>query len=316
LKVLFISSGNTAFGISPIIRIQGYSLKKNGMDIYFFPISGKGLGNYIKNGLSLIKLLSKKKYDIIHAHYSFSAYLATLSGAQPLVVSLMGSDVKSSPAARLFLKLCSRFFWCQTIVKSVFMKNGLGITSALVIPNGVDTDVFNHIDKATCQKQLGWKGKKKHILFPAHPKRPEKNYTLAKQAVVQLDSHDVDLHTLIDVPHEHIPIWMNASDVILLPSLWEGSPNVIKEAMACNCPVVATDVGDVAWLFGDEPGHFLAGFDAHDVAQKIKMALDFSERTGKTRGRERIIQLGLDSDSTAKKIINMYKSVLEKKTII
>jgi glycosyltransferase involved in cell wall biosynthesis len=95
----------------------------------------------------------------------------------------------------------------------------------------------------------------------------------------------------------------------------EGSPNVVKEAMACNCPVVATDVGDVGWLFEDEPGYFLTEFEAGDLAQKIRMALSFAEQKGRTRGRERIRKLGLDSQSVARRIVSVYKRVLKNQRI-
>ena len=83
--------------------------------------------------------------------------------------------------------------------------------------------------------------------------------------------------------------------------------------MACNRPVVATDVGDIRWLFGNEPGHFITSFDPEDVAEKIKLALEFSEKYGRTNGRQRVIDLGLDSQTVAKKIINLYKEVLEQR---
>ena len=310
MKVLFVSSGNTAFGVSPITRNQGNSLEKNGINVFYFPIYGKGLLSYLKNVFALNKYLSNNKYDVVHAHYSLSAYVATLSGAKPLVVSLMGSDVKPSFASKLLIKFFSRFFWHHTIVKSAYMRNSLGLSNASVFPNGVDTDVFYPMDKLTCAKQLGWDIKKKHILFAAKPSRPEKNFALAEQAVTQLDNASIKLHTLIDVPHERIPLWLNATDVVLLTSLWEGSPNVIKEAMACNRPIVATDVGDISWLFGDEPGHYLTTFADEDVAAKLRKALAFSERIGQTKGRMRIIELGLDSAPVAKKIADVYQQVL------
>ena len=80
--------------------------------------------------------------------------------------------------------------------------------------------------------------------------------------------------------------------------------------MACDLPVVSTRVGDVEWLFGDEPGHFIAEHDPDDVADKIKLALEFSEKYGRTNGRQRIIELGLDSDSIAKRIIEVYEEVI------
>jgi hypothetical protein len=93
MKVLFVSSGNSEFGISPIVKNQGESLKQNGIDLDYFTIKGKGIKGYLKNIPILKKYLKYHNYDIIHAHYSLLAIVATLSGAKPLVVSLMGSDI-------------------------------------------------------------------------------------------------------------------------------------------------------------------------------------------------------------------------------
>jgi len=110
--------------------------------------------------------------------------------------------------------------------------------------------------------------------------------------------------------HQKIPVYFAASHVALLTSLWEGSPNVVKEAMACNCPIVSTNVGDVKWLFGDEPGHFITGFTPEDVAEKIKLALEFSEKYGRTNGLNRIKDLGLDAETVAHKLIDLYKEII------
>ena len=315
MKVLFISSGNTAFGISPITKNQGNSLNNFGVEIFYFPIIGKGLINYIKNIFLLKRHLSINKYDIIHAHYSFSAFVAALAYAKPLVVSLMGSEVEDGYLSKLFIKIFHKFSWRYTIVKSARMINSLGLTNisiSVVIPNGVDTDTFNSMNKRVCQKQLGWDYNKKHILFAANPSRPEKNYALAKQAFSILNKGNVELHSLIDVSPEQMPLWMNSADVVLLVSLWEGSPNVIKEALACNRPIVSTDVGDVCWLLGKTPGCYIVSFDPEDVAVKLKMALEFSEKKGQTKGRDKIIELGLDSETIAKRIISVYNSILGK----
>ena len=102
-------------------------------------------------------------------------------------------------------------------------------------------------------------------------------------------------------------IYFNASDLVLLTSFWEGSPNVIKEAMACNVPIVSTDVGDVKEVIGKTEGCYITSFDPEDVAEKIKLALKFGKRT---TGIEDIKHL--ESSLIAKKIIKIYKSVLEK----
>jgi len=312
MKVLFVSSGNSAFGISPITKNQGISLNNSGIEIYYFPIIGKGLINYIKNIFLLKQHLSINKYDIIHAHYSMSAFVATLAHAKPLVVSLMGSDVQSGYLSKLCIKIFHKLSWKYTIVKSARMYNSLGLTNISVIPNGVNTGAFNSMDKRACQKQLGWDYNKKHILFAANPSRPEKNYALAKQAFSILNKENIELHSLINVLPEQMPLLMNSTDVVLLVSLWEGSPNVIKEAMACNRPIVSTDVGDLRWLLGDTPGCYIVSFDFEDVAEKLKTALKFSKKKGQTKGRDKIIKLGLDSETIAKRIISSYESVLGK----
>jgi teichuronic acid biosynthesis glycosyltransferase TuaC len=84
------------------------------------------------------------------------------------------------------------------------------------------------------------------------------------------------------------------------------------EAMARNCPVVATNVGDIAWLFGNEPGHFLTTFEPEDMADNLKQALVFAQVHGKTNGRDRIVLLGLDSETIALKILDVYNEIREK----
>lgn len=180
----------------------------------------------------------------------------------------------------------------------------------IVIPNGVNIEEFYPIAKDIAKEKINLNKNLRYIIFISNPNRPEKNYKLAVQAYNNLRLFDVKLLTVYDVSHSLLNYYYNAAECLLLTSYHEGSPNVIKEAMACNCPVVSTDVGDVRWLFGNEPGHFITTFDPQDVAEKIKDALDFSKKYGRSSGRKRIIELGLDVDTVAKKVINVYQFVL------
>jgi glycosyltransferase involved in cell wall biosynthesis len=310
MKVLFVSSGNSKFGISPIVKNQGESLRHNGIDLDYFTIKGKGIKGYLKNIPILKKYLKSHHYDIVHAHFSLSAIVATLSGANPLIVSLMGSDAYRNKAASILIKYFSKYKWNKTIVKTNAMKNHLRLKNALVIPNGVDLKKFEYIPFNNAIKISVFNPNKKHILFMADPKRPEKNYILAKQSYDLLNSNNIDLHVIYNIFHDEIPYYLYSADVLLLTSLWEGSPNIIKEAMACNLPIVSTDVGDVKEIIGNTDGCYICSYDPVDVAEKIEMALSFGKRTN---GRERIIELGLDSDSIAKKIIQVYEEVLKNK---
>ncbi len=310
-KVLFVSSGNSKAGISPIVTSQGESLKFFGINLEYYTIKGKGINGYLKNILLLRKFLRNNHYDIIHAHYSLSAVVASLSCRLPIITSLMGSDTHMNLFWKSMIKFLYRFRWNATIVKSVRMKKNNALKKAIVIPNGVSKKLFKPMEKNIAGMKVGFSIKKKYVSFIANPKRAEKNFSLAKEAFQLLDNESVELNLIYNVDQNLIPDYINGSDIILLTSLWEGSPNIIKEAMACNCPVVSTDVGDVKWLFGDTPGYYLTSFEPSDVAKKILKALNFSKNAEKTRGRERLVELGLDDDTISKKIIKIYQSVLK-----
>ena len=304
IKVLFVSSGNSIEGISPIIKNQGESLRQN-ITLDYFTITGKGVNGYIKVIPKLRRYLKENSYDVIHAHYSLSAFVTSLAGARPLVVSLMGSDVKSKNIYKSLIKVFNRFFWAMIIVKSEDMETSLGINEVNVIPNGVDFNKFKPIDKSLALKKTGWDISKKHILFAANPNRPEKNFRIAKEAFELLENKQIELHSLENVPNEDMPYYYNSADVVMLTSLWEGSPNVIKEAMACNIPIVATDVGDIKEVIGNTSGCYVVENSSKDISEKLLAALKFN---CKTNGREAIAYL--DSTKIAKRIIKIYNSVI------
>ncbi|WP_025743574.1 glycosyltransferase family 4 protein [Aquimarina pacifica] len=306
MKVLFVSSGNTINGISPLVLNQGNSLKSIGHNVSFFTIKEKGIRGYVKHIFLLKKFLKEQTHDVVHAHYSLSAIVAGLAGAKPLVVSLMGSDVKASPLLKFLIKFCNLLFWEKIIVKSKDMKKSCGIANVAIIPNGVDFTKFRQLSKTTALDVTKWSQDKKHILFAANPKRKEKNYQLAQKAVSLLDTADTELHVLVDIPNELMPYYFNASDVILLTSLWEGSPNVIKEAMACNCKIVAVDVGDIKNTIGKTSGCFITDFDAHEIANSLQHALHDDPKY--TSGRNQIAHL--DANIIAKKLTNLYTEAL------
>lgn len=306
LKALFVCSGR--IGISPIVWAQGQSLIKIGVRVEFFTIKNRGIKGYLASICPLHRLIKESNPDIVHAHYSLCGIVASLATRKPVITSLMGSDVKGSGFWRTIIRFSVCFVWHSTIVKSEDMKKSLDLkTSKIhVIPNGVDLNLFRPMDKIKCREKVGWDLKKKIVLFAADPKRLEKNYSLAKAAIDALYRSNVELKVVYDVAHECMPLFMNAADALLLTSLWEGSPNVVKEAMACCLSIVSTDVGDVRWLLDGLDGCSVAPHDPHDILFELDLALQFKS---KTKGRDRLMELGLDSDSVAVRIINIYDEV-------
>lgn len=327
MKVLFVSSGNSIDGISPIVKRQGESLISQGIELKYFTIQGKGIKGYLSNIASLKVTIKDFRPDILHAHYSNSSYLALLAkGNQKLVASFMGDDILGSKKLNgrvslvsflltIFNNWLSFFFFDFTIVKSDQMCSKLKTKKKEIIPNGVDIiEGFFPLEKNDSINEVGFDSELINIIFVSNPKRTEKNFLLAENAVeiLKIQGYKIQLHQVFNQTTSLLNQYYNAADLLLLTSFHEGSPNVIKEAMACNTPIVSTNVGDVKWVFGDTGGCYLTSFEVTDVASKIEMAIKFSKETGKTKGRERLISLGLDSESTAKKIIEVYKQVIKK----
>lgn len=304
MKILFISSGNSKSGISPIILNQGNSLVDAGNSISYFAIKGNGIIGYLKNIKLLKKHLKDNNYDVIHAHYIWCGIIATLAGAKPLVVSLMGSDVKGSKVNHFLSFLFSKFFWKKIIVKSEDMLMSLKVKKAVIIPNGVNFEIFKPVNKNEALAFTKWDITKKHVLFAGDPKRKVKNFELAKSAIEKISDNHIELHVLTNIDNKLLPFYYCAADVILLTSLWEGSPNVIKEAMACNRPIVSTNTGDVQKVIGNTKGCFITDYSAEECKQKIMLALSYDF----TDGRENIKHL--NSKHIANLLVNLYQSAI------
>ena len=307
MKVLFISSGR-AGRPGDVVKNQGDSLIKADINIEYFLIK-PGFWGYLNAIRKLRNTFKNGQYDLAHAHYSLCGFVAGLAGCKPLVVSLMGSDVYISGLFRALTRIFIKYKWTETIVKTGKMKELIGINRVQVIPNGVDIERFRPISKEIAREHIGYKENKKLIVFIAVQNREEKNLNLAMDAIRHLDDNTIDFKHIHDVPNWEIPYYLNAADLLLLTSRREGSVNVIKEAMACNCPIVSTDVGDVRWVIGDTEGCYISSFEPEVFSESIKKAINFGKRTN---GRQRIIDLGLDSDSIARKIIALYEEVLSK----
>lgn len=302
MKILFVCKGKANGQISNITGNQGKSLIQAGLRVTYFLVKGNGLSALFSNIMALRKTCRQGNFDVIHAHYAFWGYLATLAGCRPLVVSLMGSDLVYARWYKHAIRFFNRFFWKKLIVKTQEMLDFAKTKNTVVLPNGIDMEVFKPIERMVALKEAGWSADKKHILFAADENRPEKNFELTRKAFDLLNNPEYELHTLDNVPHKLMPGLYNAADVVVLSSLREGSPNVVKEAMACNRPVVATDVGDVRKHMNSVNGCFITSFEPKDVADKIELAMQVNV----AEGREAIAHLA--AEKVAEKLTAIYES--------
>lgn len=306
-KVLFIRSGNK--GQHPITQNQGNSLCDVGCDVHYYNVIGKGIVGYLKNVSKLRSYISAVRPDVLHAHYSLCGFLAVLTVYRgPIVVSLMGSDVMTSSWwYRVLIRFFARFFWSSVIVKSHEMYDVLNWRHAEIIPNGVNPRDFYVVEKRIAREQLGWPLEAKIVLFGSDPARKEKNYPLFQRAFNQMKSQGVNIQErhLVQLSKEEVNLYYNASDVLVLTSYHEGSPNVIKEAMFCHCPFVSVNVGDVASWVNMTKGNFLIDYDESEIIRGIKKI--FLENHAVENGNAILF---LDAQNIALRLKKLYIGLL------
>lgn len=264
--------------------------------------------------------------DLVHAHFGFCGWLAHLaqwpnSRNKPLVISFMGDDLLGSPyneAGDLEwfskvmvgwnIKLSKKAV--AVITKSREMANLLPV-GATVIPNGVNVDIFQPMNRTVACDKLGADANTTRVLFAGNPENPRKRFGLASEAVKIAQAKlgtKLDLIPMWNVAPDDVPTLMNSCDAMLMTSLIEGSPNVVKEAMACDLPVIGVPVGDVHELLDGVDGCY----STSDQAEEIGVALAQQLSTNvQTNGRDTIMARGLDLQSVARRIVAVYDSVLD-----
>lgn len=325
MKVLFVCSGNAKQGISQIVLKQGNSLQKHGVDLSFFTVKGKGASSYLKAAKELRTYLREHPTDIIHAHFALCGFVSWLAHRrEKLVISFMGSDVlgmnstdgKFTLAGKVyawFNRTFHRFTFDYIIVKSEEMARTFGrpLKHLSVIPNGVDMDDFCLVDKESAWRHIPWNEpgnhEMKHVFFVSNPNRNEKNYALAERAVKALNRPDVRLTAIHSLAIAELKYYYAVADVIIMTSFHEGSPNVIKEAMASNCNVVCTHVGDVKAIFGEQPNCWITSHELEEVVAALREALQRPRIENQSRNF--ILSIGLDEASIAQRIDDIYQKL-------
>lgn len=288
------------FGV--FVERQVEALRRAGVSVDVLFVNGRESKiNYARGVRELRRRLRLKRYDLVHATYVFSGVIARAQVHHPIVVTHTGIEALQSWQAPLCW-FVSRVV-DEVVVRSEEMKRRIGLPRATVIPSGIDLDVFRPQSQAEARARLGLSTEGRIVLFVGEP-RPEKRLDIVEGAVARLraDGSDVELVTVCGKPQAEVPLFLNAADVLVLPSENEGSPGAVKEAMACNVPVIATDVGDVAERVAHTDGCYLAERSAEDFAEKMRLVF---ERGGRTRGRDAVAELAWPR--VTEKLLEVYE---------
>ena len=302
MRILIIASGNSP-QLSPFVKEQAESLIKNGLYIDFFLIKGKGLFGYLKNYYLLIKKIKYKKYDLIHAHYGLSGLLATLQLSVPVVITFHGSDVNMKKNY-IFSRIASRLSTANIFVhQDLSEKLKIYRDPLNIIPCGFNNNLFFPIPKDKARKILKWEKKTHYIVFSSAFDNKIKNVQLAWSAIS--DIHNCKLVELKGYGKEEINLILNASDLLLVTSLSETGPIIVKEALACNCPIISTNVGDVQKLIRNVQNCYISEYNPEDIKKKINLVFRNNIRTN---GEQAIKNFNLEN--IAHKVIDVYKTTL------
>ena len=292
--------------LGTFFKDQVDALRGKGIEVDVLPITGrrKDKKKYVTGIGRFLAKMRSDRYDLVHAHHVFCGTIDRLQTRHPILVSYHGMPEMVGWVGALSRALAIRVD--KVTVTSRREKARLGRDDAFILPCGVDFELFRPEPTLQTRDQLGLPRDKKLVLFAAET-RPEKRYDIAKAAVeiIGSEDRDVELVTLMGQPHYVVPRYMNACDVLVLTSDMEGSPVAIKEAMACNLPIVSVDVGDVKEVIGKTSGCYMCEQDPQDVAQKLKMVLREGRRTG---GRADVAHLELSA--LADKLIAIYEETI------
>lgn len=296
----------TANADAPFLTQQVDALEERGVSVTTMSVAGEVSADTARSPLDYLRTVPRvlreagPEYDLIHAHYGLTAPAALAQLRLPVVLSLWGSDVHgpTAPVSKLCAPLCA-----EVVVMSAEMGAALG-RNCTVIPDGVDLERFRPESRSRARAAVGWADDEYHVLFPYPPARTVKNHPRAKR-VVDAASRRVDrpvrLQTISGVDHDAVATYFNAADALLLTSDSEGSPNSVKEALACNVPVVSLAVGDVP--------ERLAGVEPSVIARSNRELVDglvgVLERGERSNGREAAREVSIER--TAERMLAVYE---------
>lgn len=261
----------------------------------------------------------RHEFDIVHGHYGLWCLAARMQWTTPVIAAYLGSDVLGDPRSDGSLTTKGRIttavsrWLCRFVdvvtVKTDEMRRALPTDNVVVIPDGIDFTLFRPMSRLETRASLGWDQHRSYVLFANNPAIPVKGFPLAQQAMERLHQRGLSAELVVatGLPQTTVVQYINASNVLVLPSISEGSPNVVKEAMACNVPVVAVDVGDVAQLISQTAGCYVCERTPDALADALMKAL---QRREPTTGRADIARM--DRSVIVRQVIALYGQTLSR----
>ncbi|PJF40388.1 MAG: hypothetical protein CUN54_05490 [Phototrophicales bacterium] len=312
MRILAITTVNKN-SPSPCIQDQLDELKRRGIMVDTLVINQNRKSDYFKMmGHVFWESLRGHKYDLIHAFYGHCGLVGRAQFRAPVVTTFQGSDLLGGKNGAMHKKdgmigdVAARLS-NSVIVMSEEMKIASRREDTAVIPFGVNTDIFKPQPRSEAREALKLSPDTSYVLFPWHPSRAEKNFHIVEAALSLVREHipHVQVVTLFAKSREEVALYMNACDAMVLVSDHEGSPMAVREAMACNLPIVSVDVGDVADVIAGVRNCVICERNPQAVAENLLTVLQSGERSN---GNEKIATMNVSW--AADRVLDVYQATL------
>ncbi|MEI6647017.1 MAG: glycosyltransferase [bacterium] len=318
MKVVMLSNQ-----CGPAVRLQVEGLRSLGVNVIPVIVDRARLGRWAY--LDMRRLLKQQvdaiRPDIVHVQFGgVQAAIAALAIPKRCIVSYHGTDLHGGSRSRsCFSRVskrlgvwCSRFAIRHTAYSIVVSESLLKYIPAdcgtvCTITTGVDYECFKPLDRGSCLKDLGLDSAVPKVLFCDSSHDPVKRRDLADVAIEKLRTAGIEceLLELNNVCHEKVPLYLNASYCLLVTSDKEGSPNIVKEALACNIPVISVDVGDVADRIRNINGCYICERDSVSLAKALRQSL---AGLGRCESRE-LVRSDIDNKIICKRLFTLYEAI-------
>jgi teichuronic acid biosynthesis glycosyltransferase TuaC len=303
------------------VRTQVLALQNAGLDVEVLVLDGRNRKLIYPKGIAqLRRRLASDPPALVHAHYSYVGAVASMQRQVPVVLTFHGDDILGTPRADGRIRPASRAIALggrllgerldAVIVQTEEMAVRFRRPDVHVIPHEVDLGTFRPIDRQRARAELGLDAHGHYVLFAASPAIPVKNFPLTARAVevARRSVPGLELLVVHSEPQSRLALYMNACEVLAFSSWQEGSPNIVKQAMACNMPIVATDVGDVRTMISGTDGchvvpREVTAFAAALVAETL--------RVRRTNGRAAVAHLR--PELVSERLLNVYDGVLRRR---
>src|SRR5438132_11299845 len=310
LKILVVTAMYPRFGkesSGAFVMQQVEQLRTLGHDVETIDFPGhRSKLEYAKAAFVVAHQTRRKRYDVVHAHYGVTGLCTLMRNATPMVISLHGSDALVGWIEPLISRVVCALADATIVVNKAIAQRIPGT----VIPCVVDLALFQPKPRTAARQRLGLLPACKYILFPFDPARRVKRFDIASGTIKELAARNVELLTVSKVHYTEMPWYYSAADAMILCSDSEGSPTSVKEALACNLPVVSTDVGDVREIVRGIAGVQLTEQTAASLAGALKRVLYppadfvFNGRTAMER---------YSQPKTAEAILRVYRRVIDRR---